>query len=111
MAMSTTQLRTIADLIAVPDSYRYELIEGELFDVSPSSFDSSVIAARILAALAAFVDEHDLGYVSGADGGYIIESNPDSVVAPDVAFVRGDRFELGYPRRGFPPLKPDVAVA
>ena len=37
--MATAQLHTIADLMALPDIDRYELIEGELFAVSPSGFD------------------------------------------------------------------------
>jgi Uma2 family endonuclease len=108
--MTITHLHTADDLLAMPGADLTELIEGELFEVSPTSFNSSVIAGRIFLAVGTFVDEHDLGYVTVADGGYLLERNPDSVVAPDVAFVRGDRLAQGYPRRGYAPLRPDLAV-
>jgi Uma2 family endonuclease len=107
--MSIAQLHTIADLMANPDAEHYDLIEGQLFAVSPSGFYSSVVAAHVLMALGAFVDERDLGYVTGADGGYILETDPDSVIAPDVGFVLAERM-TDYPSRGFAPLRPDLAV-
>jgi Uma2 family endonuclease len=69
--MSTTHLYTVADLLAIEDADRYELIKGELFEVSPASFDSSVIAMRIATAVSNVVDQHDLGYLTGADGGFL----------------------------------------
>jgi Uma2 family endonuclease len=61
-------------------------------------------------ALINYVETHGLGYVSTAEAGYILNSNPHTVVAPDVAYVRGDRYPGGLPESGFSPLPPDLAV-
>jgi len=38
------------------------------------------------------------------------EPAPETVVAPDVGFVCGNRFPDGVPDRGFSPVPPDLAV-
>ncbi|MBZ0297998.1 MAG: Uma2 family endonuclease [Anaerolineae bacterium] len=64
---------------------RYELVEGVITEMPPSSPENTIIAGRILAFLFHFVEEHELGYVSGADGGYTL--SPGNVRLPDVAFI------------------------
>jgi Uma2 family endonuclease len=71
------------------DNQRLELIEGMLIEMPPSSPLNTVIAARILAFLFNFVELHDLGYVSGADGGFTV--SPVTVLIPDVAFFAKER--------------------
>jgi Uma2 family endonuclease len=71
------------------DDTLLELIEGMLIEMPPSSPLNAVIAARILAFLFNFVEEHGLGYVSGADGGYTL--SPATVLIPDVAFIAKER--------------------
>jgi Uma2 family endonuclease len=41
---------------------------------------------------------------------FYLEIDPDTLVAPDVAFVRGDCLEGNYPHRGFAQLTPDFAI-
>lgn len=41
---------------------------------------SSIIAAWIIARLSMFADEHDLGWVSGADGGYVVNYLADGTI-------------------------------
>jgi Uma2 family endonuclease len=44
-----------------------------------------------------------LGVVTGAETGYLVAKNPDTVLAPDVAFVRKDRLSaVGFPKAYFP---------
>jgi Uma2 family endonuclease len=88
----------------------YELIEGVLKEVSPSSFKSDVVGVRITSAILLYADERQLGYVTGSSGGYILNPEPATVVAPDAGFVRRDRFPEGIPDRGFCPVPPDMAV-
>ncbi|MDA1165858.1 MAG: Uma2 family endonuclease [Planctomycetota bacterium] len=47
--------------------------------------------------------------MSGAETGFIIERDPDTVRAPDVAFVSADRVTDGLPTQFFPGA-PDLAV-
>ena len=108
--MTATQLVTADELYQMGSNAPYELIEGVLKEVSPSSFKPGEIGARILIFVGQFVIEHDLGHLTNADGGYILHHAPATVVAPDVGFVRGDRFPDGAPDRGFCPVPPDLAV-
>lgn len=71
------------------DDTLLELVEGILIEMPPSSPLNAVIAARILAFLFNFVEAHDLGYVSGADGGYTLSAA--TVLIPDVAFIAKER--------------------
>ena len=67
------------------DDIRLELVEGIIIEMPPSSPINTIIAGRILAFVFNFVEENDLGYVSGADGGYTL--SPAHVRVPDVAFI------------------------
>ena len=52
----------------------------------------------------------DLGVVFAAETGFKLESNPDTVRAPDVAFVSRAKLQsLGVPKQYFPSA-PDLAV-
>jgi Uma2 family endonuclease len=85
---------------------RLELIEGEIVEMPPSSQENTVVAARFVRYLGEFVDEHDLGHVTGAGGGFIISAN--TVLMPDAAFISKDRHpELSGVAF---PLAPDLAV-
>lgn len=108
--MTATQLVTADELYQMGSDAPYELIEGVLRQVSPSSSKPSVIGARLLISIGRFVEERHLGYMTNSDGGYILGQNPDTVVAPDVGFFRGDRYPGGVPERGFYPMPPDLAV-
>jgi Uma2 family endonuclease len=78
--------------------------------MSPTSFEPSNIAARILVKIGSYADALGLGEVTGADGGYALEGDPDTVLAPDVAFVRADRLPSPEERNHFPTMAPDLVV-
>ena len=56
-----------------------------------------------------FVEPRKLGWVFGAEGGFQIGRDPDTVRAPDVAFVSAARMPAPIPA-GFFPGPPDLAV-
>ena len=109
-AMTTTQLITANDLEAMGSDARFELIQGVLHEMSPSSSDSSGVGARLTIEFGAFVYRHGLGRVTGADGGFFLEKSPDTVIEPDMGFIRNERLGLWPGRRGFFPGIPDFAV-
>lgn len=81
---------TTEALLALPDDGKqYELVEGRLVSMPPSGRRASRIARRLAARLGDYVDDHALGEVTGADGGYSI--GPKTDLAPDVGFIRADR--------------------
>ena len=60
-----------------------ELIGGELVEVVASP-KSSNVGADILTYINSFVLEHDLGHITGADGGYRVGQER---YIPDVGFI------------------------
>lgn len=108
--MPETTLMTAEELLAlsVPDK-RTELIRGHLVVREPAGFLHGEIAARLLVALGSHVFARKLGDVLAAETGFTLERNPDTVRAPDVAFVRAERVPAPRPR-GFAEMAPDLAV-
>lgn len=82
-----------------------ELIDGELVEKMPSFVPSS-IAMTIGAYLRIHVKERGLGYVTGADGGYVMGDG--SVFIPDVGYITRERLPEEPTREA--PVPPDLAV-
>jgi Uma2 family endonuclease len=60
--------------------------------------------------LAQYAEENRLGTVYAAETGFRLASDPDTVRAPDVAFVSQARVEAVGEVEGFWPEAPDLAV-
>lgn len=110
--MSTTTLVTAAELLAMPTGMgkRYELVAGELRVMSPSGWQHGKVVIRLSTRLDSFVEQHDLGVVFGAETGFRIASNPDTVRAPDISFIAKQHVPDQEPGDGFWPGAPDLAV-
>jgi Uma2 family endonuclease len=108
--MPPTELLTADDLIRLkPPDKRTELVRGRMIVREPSGFRHGDIAMSIAVRLHAFVHTTTLGRVLAAETGFKLFTNPDTVRAPDVAFVRAERIPDPMPR-GFAPFAPDLAV-
>jgi Uma2 family endonuclease len=105
----TTRLITADELLAMGDIGRCELIYGEIVMMSPAGAGHSEIGMRIGGLLTQHAIEQDSGMVLGADGGYLVETNPDLVRAPDASFVRKSRV-VGRSLEGFFKGAPDLAI-
>lgn len=101
---SADQLYTMPD-----DGNRYELIRGNLIVMSPAGSEHGRIASRILIRLGTHVEKNDLGETFAAETGFQIDSDPDTVRAPDAAFVSHERMS-GVEVNGYLPLAPDLVV-
>jgi len=108
--MSTKTLLNSEDLWKrVADGSRYELSEGELLPMTPVGMEHGAIVVRLARLLGAFVDEKHLGLV-GTEIGFRLARDPDTVRAPDVAFVAKHRLpQEGVPKK-FAEFAPDLAV-
>lgn len=111
MAAVAERLLTAEELWQMPDDgQRHELIKGALTTMAPAGSEHGIVALRIGASLCVHVEAHGLGETFGAETGFKITSNPDTVRAPDAAFVSRERFEpVGYTRKYWPGA-PDLAV-
>ena len=110
--MSTdVQLMTAEELLKLPrGKFRYELVKGELRQMSPAGYEHGKIAMRLAAHLALHVETEELGEVYAAETGFIITFNPDTVLAPDVAFVRQERLDEVGKVKSYWRGAPDLAV-
>lgn len=107
----TTQLMTADELLKLPRGrFRYRLIKGELITMSPAGSEPGAIVVNLTVLLGQHVKANKLGIVFGARTGFIIEENPDTVLAPDVAFISREHIpESGIPKKYWPGA-PDLAV-
>jgi Uma2 family endonuclease len=109
-SMATVNAITTAEqLYAATDLGRCELVRGELIMMSPAGFEHGRITMDIALRLAEFVHRNALGVVLAAETGFVLRRDPDTVRAPDVAFVRAERLGERSPK-GFFPGPPDLAV-
>lgn len=88
------------------DGVVMELVRGRVVRMVAPGHQHGRIATRILVLLAAHVEQHGLGEVL-LPTGFKIESNPDSVRVPDIAFIARRNTEAS---RSFVHAAPDLAV-
>lgn len=109
--VTTTRLMTAEELLNMPDDgYKYELIRGEPKKMSPDGQFHGEYGSNINISLGGYVKSSRLGKTYNADTGFILETDPDTVRAPDVAFISNKRLaEIGE-STGYALGAPDVAV-
>lgn len=110
--MTTTLQRSTAnELFEMPyDGFRYELVKGELRKMSPSGGEHGTVVVNVTLLLGQHVKTNKLGVCCGAETGFKIASDPDTVRAPDLAFVSTGRMPEGGVPKKFWPGVPDLAV-
>lgn len=83
----------------------FELIDGEIVEKMPS-FTPSRIGSRINHLISSYLDEHDIGYVTGEAGGY--KMSAENTFNPDVGYISKARLPEEPDREA--PVPPDFAV-
>ncbi len=102
---------TAEELFDLPDDDgRSELVEGELVPMTPTGGRHGALAVRIGRLLDEHVEAHDLGVCCGAETGFILKRDPDTVRAPDAAVVVASRIPITGIPATFWPFAPDLAV-
>lgn len=86
-----------------------ELVRGHLVVREAPGTRHGAVAANLAVELGAFVRENGLGQVFAQDTGFKIGRDPDTVRAPDLAFVSTARLGL-IPDEGYAELAPDLVV-
>lgn len=108
--MSATALMTAEELSRYqPPHKRSELVDGILRVREPAGFRHGETTMRLALRIGAHVMHERLGTTLAAETGFILRRAPDTVRAPDVAFVSNDRLPLPG-TTGFAELAPDLVV-
>ena len=93
MSLTITKPFTADELLALPDDgWRYELVKGELIRMSPTGQEHGEITINVTVPLATHVKSKKLGVVLAAESGFWLERDPDTVRAPDIAFISRERY-------------------
>ncbi len=110
--MTTQQKLVTADeLLAMAqrgEGKRYELVRGALIKKVSAGDPHAIAVSRIDTALSVYSDDNDYGEARAGEPGYRLEFAPDTVRAPDVAWIAPGRVPEGT--QGFPNLAPDLVV-
>ena len=86
----------------------YELVDGVLVEKA-MGYPQSILALVLVQMVGPFVDEKDLGLLSGADG--LMRLFPGLIRIPDVAFVRWQRVPgRRLSRKAIADMAPDLAI-
>jgi Uma2 family endonuclease len=108
---ATAQAMSAEELLRLPDDdCRHELVEGELRTMTPGGAEHGEVASHIGFLLRRHVAERGLGRVFAAETGFVLARSPDTVRAPDAAFVGRARAEGAGRVTGYWPGPPDLAV-
>ena len=101
--MVATKLMTIEELeLMSVDDKSFELIDGELFEMSPAGSNHLLVVSRLTKALILYASARTNVHVLTGHGGFILRRTPDTLLEPDIVVVddeqkasiaaAGDRF-------------------
>ena len=88
---------------------RTELVRGVLVVREPAGYMHGRVTVNLTIRLGMHVERTGAGQLFAAETGFTLARGPDTVRAPDIAFVRRERLPDHEPT-GFPDLAPDLAV-
>jgi len=92
----------------IPDK-RTELVRGVLVVREPPGGRHGSVTMNLALRLGNHVEREGAGQVFAAETGFTLARGPDTVRAPDIAFVRRERLPKPIPV-GFPEFAPDLVV-
>ncbi len=101
---------TAQDLERISASRRCELVRGELREMAPAGARHGKIALQIGRLLGNYAQERKAGEALAAETGFVLERRPDTVRAPDAAFISNERLPSGGLPAGYLEMAPDLAV-
>lgn len=108
---TSTPLMTAEELGSLEgDGIPRELNLGKLIEMSPAGSDHGEICVSVITILASFIRSHRLGKAFGSETGFLLSEAPDTVLAPDFAFICRDRVPFLNKQRSFIKGPPDLAV-
>lgn len=109
--MVSAKLVTAEELFWMPeDGFRYDLILGVLHPMPYLTWQQGIIGMEILVAIGRFIGVDRLGHGFAGETGFLVARDPDTVLAPDFAFIGTERMPPWSEMEGYGQLAPDLAV-
>lgn len=88
---------------------RHDLVDGELWSLTPTKIMHGMYGVRLTTALQAHVQSVGSGLVLGNEVGFVLSHDRRTILCPDVAYVQADRL-AGQALDEFFHGAPDLAV-
>lgn len=108
--MAPANVLTAEDLLRFREPGKTaELVRGVLIVREPPGTSHGARSNRLAYRVTEFVERQGLGRVFAQDTGFKIERDPDTVRAPDLAFVTRDRLAQ-IPEEGYAEIAPDLVA-
>ena len=105
------ELFTAEELEHLPSNgKRLELVKGKLYEMAPAGGRHGYTAMNTGIVLGAYVKLNGLGRTFAAETGFILQRSPDTVRAPDVAFIAQSRLPVDDIPDSFLEIIPDLVV-
>ncbi len=102
---------TAEEFASLPlEGLRSELIEGEIHTMPPTFEDHGEFTMRLSIILGRYIMDQRLGKLYAAETGFLLARNPDTVRAPDIAFIRQGRLPSTRSAPRWVPVIPDLVV-
>ena len=101
---------TADDLLTLGSDCHCELVEGALEKMSPTGPEHGEVSGIFALVIGGFVRSHRLGRFYGAETGFRLRRDPDTVRAPDFAFIAAGRLTAGMDPTRYFDLAPDLVV-
>jgi Uma2 family endonuclease len=102
---------TADDLLRMGSDARFELVLGELKPMPPPAGpEHGSVTFDLGLEVGWFVRQNRLERCFAAETGFMVAQDPDTVLAPDLAFVAAERLPSPLPVRGFLPVVPDLVL-
>jgi Uma2 family endonuclease len=92
------------------EDVRAELVRGDLICEPPAGIEHGIRTSKVGHHLERYIEEHPVGVVCGAGTGFVLFRNPDTVRAPDAAFISRERFERFVEKEKYFEGAPDLAA-
>ena len=102
---------TAEELACLPHlGRRLELVKGKVYEMPPAGGEHGFVSHNAGLVLGVHVRANGLGMVFAAETGFFIRRNPDTVRAPDAAFIARERLPGREELRGYVEVMPDLVV-
>ncbi len=110
VAEPQAKVLTIGEFTAMPNSRRYELVEGLLRERKDMGVRASYAAARLTVRLGMFCEKQGAGLVLESETIYRCFGHPDTARRADVSFIAAGRLTGGPIPDGYIEIPADLAI-